>query len=1236
MKPLAKNDLIHWFIRGVVLIFWCGGLLSYPFLLSAIEISDTPLESAVVEPPANVMFVVDNSGSMDWEFMTSEAEGLFQDCLYLFPASAYQPAPDHHYNAGPSLAPSQRRLWRSQWSGYNRVYFDPQVTYAPWPATRRYPFEQADLHQPWSDPTRSSNGQARINLSAEFFTIGHGGQKVRIINAHYFTHSDLNENGIRDPEEAIYLVAWVDEDRDGQIDLGTAAGEDRRRYYRFEDDGDNRVEDNELQPVLDEAERDRIRPAVLNTQGEFIRHQTDREALQNFANWCTYHRRRMLALKAVTADVIRGLTHSHAGLCALNSEPRMGVRPLRDQAGSQLQDNFDSLLDALYTMPTGGRTPLRSVLDRVGRYFQGQGRTGIRPNFDPDDDGGACRRHLAVVVTDGLWNGAFDRIGHADANSGPPYADAHANTLADVAAHYYNHDLAPGIEDGLLPWGCANAAHQHMITMALTFGVNGTISVPGYNSNPCLSGEGSPDLSWPMPEEQSGYENGRTPVSDSSGLLDDLLHATINGRGRRYGKDEATLLCRDLEGREPQEQSGNVSNAIALNGDQLNASTVLYRTAYDPLLWQGEVTAWGMDDNQSPFERLLWRASDQFDRPVLNWERRCVITNSSKDPSTGIPFRYDDLSTVQQAHIVDSFQPRSDALQMAQDLVGYIRGAPVNGFRPRENLLGDVVHSTPVVVGNTLFVGANDGLLHAFDTQNGQERFAYVPTQLFGHLKALSDPGYGGRHRFYVDGPLWAGEVVAERSQRRSYLVGALGGGGRGYFCLLVGARSRGSDENGHRHYQWGFHVDHLDTPAQEHQAVQVVQWVYPRLEPARDDMDNNGNGIVDEPGEMDPDIGYAFGQGYAVNANCPNPGHRSVVIFGNGYNSASGRAVLYVVDADSGDIVRKIDTGAAVDNGLSTPALIDVNRDLRIDYAFAGDLSGNLWKFDLTADDPQLWGVAYGEDRNNDHVINAADGDQPMPLFQAKGQPITGRPDIMAMAHGCNPRAEGHMVIFGTGRYLTAGDLRDTRQQSIYAVWDYGDDADNGEHLGFILDRNTGYLSSGYYLVPQTVTNDSDVDGNRIRQMSQIPVIYHTQADRTDANQQDDPVRQVGWFLDFPVAPDPFADPGERVTSRVIIRNGKAVITSIVPQQARCGSGGSSWVYSLSGCNGSLPGGDNDTHSAAKQYAGLLLKPPVIVKDPAKPHLDRMVLPGPANSIRMETLKGEPWGLAYWWQNID
>jgi Tfp pilus tip-associated adhesin PilY1 len=325
------------------------------------------------------------------------------------------------------------------------------------------------------------------------------------------------------------------------------------------------------------------------------------------------------------------------------------------------------------------------------------------------------------------------------------------------------------------------------------------------------------------------------------------------------------------------------------------------------------------------------------------------------------------------------------------------------------------MNGIPTLAGRTLFVGANDGMLHAFDAYTGQERFAYVPNLVFGNLRRLGSSDYHQHPRYYVDAAPTVGQVLESSRRRRTYLVGGLGRGGRGYYCLLLGS----ADQEQSGQSMIG---------ASEKAVSRLVQWEYPAVDIADDAMDNDGDGIADESGETDPHLGYSFSQAYAVNANAPSGDHRPVVIFGNGYGSPCGQAVLYVLEAHSGRILRKINTGAGDRNGLSTPALIDVDLDRRIDYAYAGDLKGNLWKFDLTATDPARWGIASA----------AGAGNSPRPLFQATGLSITGRPDVMAVNPVCNPDASGVMVIFGTGARPGYGPVR-TRSNAIFGVWDNG-----------------------------------------------------------------------------------------------------------------------------------------------------------------------------------------------------
>jgi type IV pilus assembly protein PilY1 len=527
----------------------------------------------------------------------------------------------------------------------------------------------------------------------------------------------------------------------------------------------------------------------------------------------------------------------------------------------------------------------------------------------------------------------------------------------------------------------------------------------------------------------------------------------------------------------------------------------------------------------------------------------------------GIPFRYDELTTDMQ----DALKEADWGLSYTQDeqagfILDYVRGRTDNvsalSFRYRTRRLGDIVHSAPLLVGKavsanndgvdndddgfadaydpggeysggTIFAGGNDGMLHAFNAQNGWERFAYVPNLVFDNLKNLKAVGYS--HQFYVDKTPYAKEVIVSATRRKTYLVGGLGKGGKGYYCLLLRDRVLSSGS-----WADSWNVDNVGDSTSENSLVtnNLVQWEYPRA------------------GVTDDDMGYSFSEAYIVKTNSSNSDHRWVVIFGNGYNSVNNKAVLYVLDLD-GNVIRKIDTGVAGDNGLSTPALVDVNNDQKLDYVYAGDLKGNMWKFDLTDSDSTYWDVAYN------------DGTDPKPLFPA-GKPITSKPDIM---RHCSEN--GYMVIFGTGKYLHNDDRTDTSQQTIYGIWDYGDDDDDSEYLGS-LNHTTGALSSpsmlGSALLKQTVVDLRTINGDIYRTFSDNEPQWHTVPDTDSEDQNANPTYHVGWYVDFPNA-SPYE--GERVFKNILIRDGKAYVISFIPDASPCSGGGNSFLYVVNACTG-------------------------------------------------------------------
>jgi Tfp pilus tip-associated adhesin PilY1 len=221
------------------------------------------------------------------------------------------------------------------------------------------------------------------------------------------------------------------------------------------------------------------------------------------------------------------------------------------------------------------------------------------------------------------------------------------------------------------------------------------------------------------------------------------------------------------------------------------------------------------------------------------------------------------------------------------------------------------------------------------------------------------------------------------------------------------------------------------------------------------------------------------------------------------------------------------------------------------VDYAYAGDLKGNLWKFDLTAADPADWDVAF-----RDPFFST-----PKPLFTTM-QPITSKPDVMRHC-----REKGYIVVFGTGKYLHPDDRVDLSQQSIYGIWDYGDDDDDREYLGY-FDRGTATFSNqpaSVTLLEQTVVDVQNVGGHDYRTFSANTADWSTVADGT-AGQNPNPDIHAGWYVDFPNT-SPYE--GERVFKNMMIRDGKAYVISFIPDTSPCSGGGNSFLYIIDACSG-------------------------------------------------------------------
>ncbi len=1042
------------FLNGCLLLF-CFFLLPHNDLFAdpeCLDISDVPLETRIRSAPPNIMFVLDNSGSMDSTLMTPEEDGLvvIEGEMYHY---VFDDPGDNLY---PDVMPQgiPRLTWRTQWSGYNKIYYSPDMDYSPWPG-----MTPADPSKPKSNPVQNT---PTFDLAAEYcFVDGAGAAPISIRNAHYYTWDDINEDGIIDSGESVYLVTFVN---------------GIRRYYRLDDgDVDGVVDPGELFFTSDPPAG--VQSKVYDGAGNFIRYRTDTEDLQNFANWYSYYRRRELTSKAAVARVIKGLKGVQVGFYSINSGLRQPVLPV---GGST--DETDTLLNALYSLDSSGGKPLRRALLAVGRYYhQDNGRSGDlgESPYANEADGGACQQSFCVIITDGYYDGPSPGVGNQDGDQGDPYADSYLNTLADVAMKYYKEDLSSGLPDRVPANACDRAAHQHMVTYGVSFGVTGTLTPEDSNNDgeeddPCFLDARTPIPIWP------------NPASGNLEKIDDLWHAAVNGRGRFFSALTPKDLVDSLEVLFQNIVSLKTSGAsVTANSEELDAATILYQASYDSMDWTGDVTAYPVDSATLGIltgrDDALWRASDMLQD--VGWDERLIVTYDGV--SSGIGFQYANLTSDQKTDLDSDWETDPTP---AQNLVQYLRGREIDGFRPRAGRLGDIVHSAPLLINDTLYVGANDGMLHAFNATTGEERFAYVPDLVFENLKYLKDNDYA--HKFYVD----LGPVAVEHvgGTDMTLLVGGLGKGGKGYYALNV------TD------------ADSMSAFTSENSVADMVLWEYPSR------------------GTSDDDIGYTFSQAFIVRSHAA--AYEWVIIFGNGYDSANAKAILFVLDLN-GSVIRKIDTGEGTCNGLSTPSLVDVDGDRKVDYVYAGDLRGNLWKFDLTDSDPANWSIPF------------KNGTDPEPLFQTEDQPITTKPDVMR-----HPTEDGYIVVFGTGKYLETNDPLNTKVQSIYGIWDYGKD-DEDAYLGS-FNRADGTLSnqSDITLLEQKEIDFRTVSGYDLRTLSNYSVNWA--------------MDHAGWYFNLPLT-------GERIIESPMIRDGKAIVISFTPDTSPCSNGGVSIVHEIDAATG-------------------------------------------------------------------
>ncbi|AFL74092.1 Tfp pilus assembly protein, tip-associated adhesin PilY1 [Thiocystis violascens DSM 198] len=530
------------------------------------------------------------------------------------------------------------------------------------------------------------------------------------------------------------------------------------------------------------------------------------------------------------------------------------------------------------------------------------------------------------------------------------------------------------------------------------------------------------------------------------------------------------------------ERSASAGN-ITSNGQKIDGNTRVFQSQFNSATWDGELFAFPITSS-GVSATPSWKASEHL--PVAA-SRKIFAWNDAT--TTGIAFTWASLSTDQQT-----------ALGSA-NVLDYLRGDQSKEiqnagiYRTRKKLLGDIVHSSPYYVKDTdtVYVGGNDGMLHAFNAVTGAEVFAYIPGLVFGNLAELALPTYS--HKFFVDGDL-AVSSLAE-TPGKNILIGSTGRGIKGLFALNV------------------------TTPGSF--AASNALWEY--------------------SGATDDDLGFVLGR--------PQIGtlenDAKVVVFGNGHNSVNGKAVLYVFGLETGTELKKIPvTAGGNDNGLSTPTLYDSDGNGKIDTVYAGDLKGNVWRFDVTGaasawDSHYLSGTTPVPFFTAMSPVDPAPSTPPVFVDENKPQAITAQLTVAKNTVTSDPNYGKTFLFFGTGSYVYQGDPAYEQVQSWYGL----------------IDDNTT-ISSRTNLALREIKLSGTVASYDVRAFSEA-----TAGDMTG---------KKGWVLDL-MDPDPR---GERIVTRsnlYQLLEPVLIASSIIPDDDPCEAGGSGFVNAINPFTGARLG---------------------------------------------------------------
>ena len=1167
------------------------------------DLSDEPLE--VVTPSApNVVVLIDSSKSMNADVMTTDADGYYSSGAYsgIFTKVSGEGAQAPKESATPGAG-----FWRLRTKDFNQLYYNPEVLYQAWAgcdpvvlgvsncaasttpaADSRYYYVWQDVADPsgcasnvvgtvdGTSPSTAADGTCTEGYLVSIKADGGSATAPGVLSSlRSFTKgmaADFRDGNSLYPK-------FPDRTDCSAVDACSLAEETANfdRWYRWSRDRGLAFKAS-LGEVLLNAEPS-LRVGFANTNSSSGNYQI--EAL-NAASGSFEHRTDLMT--GIYGFSFNGLSQFYKGsdeaygYLACNGASRFkgaaNVCPLLGPPQGTCQQNY--MLIVTDGVPEGASN--RSSL--------------VKNLSEADNDG--------IGVFDGAMFAGCSAAGCS-------------HTLADIAMFYYESDINAGMTNDVtatqrdVDFAPANSfsdgkMHQHIKTYAIAFGVENTglEDVPTvYETGAYDWGSDPADDFFPLKDLQHATVNGRGGFlgAQDPQVLASALKSAFDEFSTGIGAGSAVSF-----------NSQEISNGVVLfrsfynlvdsTGD-IVASTLNADLTVGSELWS---TAAQLD---AQLASSAGRQILTFDPTVGDYEgipfQFASLTGAQKGSLGWVDSSSDTIVTDKVAYL------RGRAVN--EQPAGPFRARPTEAGR-----LGDIVNSSPVYVGppdqlfrgsgnyptgsksyssfqaaqstreERLYVAANDGMLHGVDPDTGDEVFAFIPNAALVNdsnvnLSELVSPSYG--HQYVVDASPIADDVFVHprgvaiasdgsAKQWRTMLIGAYGAGGKGLFSLDI-TDPNITESNASNKVFWEF-TDQDDTYPHDNGA--------PLLSLSSQRLDASLNPIKDLGLTIDEPV-LAMSN---VVTSASDASLEWVALLSNGVNSTAGIAKLFAIFVDRGadgvwchpdsgyldpmyrgctvndyDFV-KMDTGegaysvggSVYPNGLGAARAIDADQDGTVDYVYAGDMKGNLYRFDLCrADLPAfsdwassglgplpvtysgiLGGCKKGVEVYKQWVstkiftasFTASDG-------TTSAQPILNRPLVVQAAN-----QRGYIVIIGTGRYFVNGDRADTDVQSMYGIWD---------RLGDDLVLKSKLVQQAYTNQCEAVTGDGGVTTTTCgRTLSDDSVDLYVSDDESVTPSV------LGWFNDLNVAAggDIAASSGERAVRNFQIRGGLGFVNSVLP----------------------------------------------------------------------------------------